>query len=119
MFTIVDPQPAACKICDGPSPLFGVVDFNKSCIEDQGRILNLAGKPIYYRRCAVCGFTFTDEFDDWSTEAFLAHIYNDEYVLVDPDYVEARPANNAKIIAATFPASRHFISMLDFAGGNG
>jgi hypothetical protein len=99
--------------------LFGVVDFHKSCIESQGKILDLSGRPIYYRRCSGCGFVFTDEFDDWSTEAFLAHIYNDEYILVDPDYVIARPTNNAKIIAEAFHASRNFLSILDFGGGNG
>ena len=119
MFTIVNPNPSGCKICGSPSPLFGVVDFHKSCIEAQGKILNLSGKPIYYRRCTACAFTFTDEFDDWSTEAFLAHIYNHEYALVDPDYVFARPTNNAKVVAETFLVSRNSLTILDFGGGNG
>ena len=72
MFMIVNPEAHQCKICSGPSPLFGVIDFHKSCIEAQGKRLPLSGRPIYYRRCTACGFAFTDEFDDWSAEAFLA-----------------------------------------------
>jgi SAM-dependent methyltransferase len=103
----------------GPSPLFGVVDFHKSCVEAQGKRLDLSGRPIYYRRCSACGFLFTDEFDDWSTEAFLKHIYNSDYVVVDPDYAGARPARNAKVVAETFRASRESLSILDYGGGNG
>jgi hypothetical protein len=64
MFMVVTPETRDCKICSGPSPLFGVVDFHKSCIEAQGNRLPLSGRPIYYRRCVNCGFAFTDEFDD-------------------------------------------------------
>src|SRR5580698_7926076 len=84
---VADPSPADCKICSAPSPLYGVVDFNKSCIEQQGRKLPLSGHPIYFRRCQQCGFTFTTAFDGWDLDAFCRNIYNDEYVVVDPDYV--------------------------------
>ena len=63
---IADPRPVECKICRGPSPLFGVVDFHKSCIEAQGRQLAISGCPVYYRRCQHCCFTFTDAFDLWT-----------------------------------------------------
>lgn len=119
MFKFANPEPRDCKICSGPSPLFGVIDFHKSCIEAQGKRLPLSGRPIYYRRCANCGFAFTDEFDDWSAEAFLAHIYNSSYIHVDPDYASARPISNATAIANTFLASRDSIAFLDFGGGNG
>jgi hypothetical protein len=70
MFMVVKPEARDCEICHSASPLFGVVDFHKNCIEAQGKILELSGRPIYYRQCVSCGFVFTDEFDDWSTEAF-------------------------------------------------
>ena len=54
----------ACKICGGTTALYGVVDLNKSCEEHRGFRLPLAGIPVYYRRCAGCGFLFTDAFDD-------------------------------------------------------
>ena len=43
------------------------MDFHKSCIEAQGKMQELFGRPIYYRQCVSCGFVVTDEFDDWST----------------------------------------------------
>ena len=75
-----------CKICGGSAALYGVVDFNKSCEEARGHRLQLSGVPIYYRRCVTCSFLFTDAFDDWSNDEFKAHIYNDSYHTVDPDY---------------------------------
>jgi methyltransferase family protein len=119
MITVGNPQSSSCKICGGPSPLFGVVDFHKSCLEAQGKSLRLSGKPVYYRRCTACEFLFADEFDDWSTEAFLKHIYNDDYSIVDPDYAAVRPIGNAKVIAQTFQSSREALSILDYGGGNG
>jgi len=119
MFSVVTPEASACKICNGPSLLFGVVDFHKSCIEAQGKRLPLSGRPIYYRPCGNCGFVFTDEFDDWSADAFLELIYNSSYIHVDPDYTCARPLSNAKAVADTFRAARDSIAILDFGGGNG
>jgi Methyltransferase domain len=87
-----------CKICGSASTLYGVVDFNKSCEEANGIRLPLCGVPIYYRRCANCEFVFTDAFDGWSDEQFKAHIYNDGYAAVDPDYQAARPRNNADLV---------------------
>lgn len=119
MFMVAHPEPRDCKICRGPSPLFGVVDFHKSCVEAQGKRLPLSGRPIYYRRCTMCGFAFTDEFDDWSADAFLEYIYNSGYIYVDPDYVSARPLSNATAVADTLRAARESIAILDFGGGNG
>lgn len=111
--------PVACKICGAPSPLFGVVDFHKSCIEAQGQRLPLSGHPIYYRRCTQCAFTFTTAFDTWDWETFRANIYNDQYIVVDPDFVELRPAGNAGLIANSFPDAKTSIKILDYGGGNG
>jgi len=116
---VADPAPTACKVCGTPSPLFGVVDFHKSCIEAQGKRLALSGYPVYYRRCPQCAFTFTTAFDTWSWDAFRAHIYNDEYIVVDPDFVELRPAGNAHLIANSFPGAKSSIRILDYGGGNG
>jgi SAM-dependent methyltransferase len=113
------PHPAACKVCQGPSPLFGVVDFHKSCIEAQGQRLALSGQPIYYRRCKQCAFTFTDAFDAWPPEAFQRNIYNSDYLKVDPDFTELRPAGNANMVASTFQTSRSSLRILDFGGGAG
>jgi SAM-dependent methyltransferase len=115
------PSPAQrpCKICGGAAPLFGVVDFHKSCEEQRGFKLPLSGYPIYYRRCSVCEFVFTDYFDDWSHEEFLSNIYNAGYKDVDPDFETARPLSNADFLIRLFGNQSKSLSILDFGGGNG
>ncbi|HEX4066178.1 MAG TPA: class I SAM-dependent methyltransferase [Acidobacteriaceae bacterium] len=116
---VADPRAAECKVCRGASPLYGVVDFHKSCIEAQGRRLAVSGKPVYYQRCEGCGFVFTTAFDAWDFDAFRRNIYNDDYVVVDPDYVEVRPTGSAGLVAASFPNARSSITILDYGGGSG
>ena len=116
---IASTEPVACKICQGPSPLFGVIDFHKSCIEAQGRRLAPSGYPIYYRRCSVCSFVFTTAFDTWTYADFHQQIYNEDYIKVDPDFVEVRPTTNAKVMVDTFQGSRTSIHILDYGGGSG
>lgn len=113
------PEPIPCKVCGAPAPLFGVTDFNRSCEEVRGRFLPLSGAPVYYRRCDNCGLLFTDAFDDWDQAGFEAHIYNDGYLDVDPDYVEARPVNFAQMLQQRFGASAADLRVLDYGGGNG
>lgn len=113
------PHPAPCKICGEPAPPFGAVDFHKCCEEPRGHKLPLSGVPIYYRRCGACGFLFTDAFDDWSENEFKTHIYNDEYIRVDPDYLEVRAVANANAIARIFAADKSRLRVLDYGGGNG
>ena len=107
-----------CKICSEPAPLLGVVDFNKCCEEPRGFKLPLSGTPVYYRRCQACGFLFTDAFDDWSTEEFKAHIYNDGYLAVDPDYTLNRPRDNAGVVQQVFGGLKEERRVLDYGGGN-
>ncbi len=116
---IADFRPASCKICDAPSPLLGVVDFNKSCLEEKGVRLQLAGCPVYYRQCEQCSFVFTTAFDSWDHDAYHKHIYNASYLTVDPDFAELRPLGNARLIAHTFAASKATLNILDYGGGSG
>ena len=110
---------ADCKCCGAPSPLFGVVDFAKSCEDRRREPLPLAGIPVYYHRCPACGFIFTTHFDDFSAPDFAREIYNDDYVKVDPDYLEVRPKNLADLIVKLFGGSRDTLSVLDFGAGSG
>lgn len=107
-----------CKICGSPAPLFGVVDFAKSCMEARGLKLPLTGWPIYYRRCGTCGFLFTTAFDRWSQADFAAGIYNEGYARVDPDYAEQRPRATAQLIAKLFGAGAGRLAVLDWGAGN-
>jgi SAM-dependent methyltransferase len=114
----VSPEPLPCKICGAAAALYGVVDFHKSCEEARGFRLPLAAVPIYYRRCAGCGFLFTDAFDDWSDDQFKAHIYNSDYLAVDPEYNEKRPRVAAEIVFKVWAEHRAQTRVLDFGGGN-
>ena len=110
--------PLPCKICGNPAELFDVVDFHKSCEEPRGLRLPLSGVPVYYRRCRSCGFLFTDAFDDWSQADFKAHIYNDGYQAIDPDYRTERPGINARVVTELWAGHVANTSVLDFGGGN-
>jgi len=114
----ISAAPVACKICDNATGLYGVVDFNKSCEELRGSHLPLSGVPVYYRRCGACGFLFTDAFDDWSESQFRTHIYNDDYIAVDPDYQTTRPNANAIGVAQLWDKHKAGMRVLDFGGGN-
>ena len=119
LVAVADRAPVACKVCHGPSPLFGVVDFHKSCMESRGMRASPSGCPVYYRRCQGCGFVFTDAFDGWAPEEFKRRIYNEEYILVDPDFAELRPAANARMVGESFRAWLDSIRILDYGGGTG
>ena len=108
-----------CPVCFGECALFDVVDFNKSCAESTGKHLPLSGIPIYYVRCAACGFCFAPECCALSPEEFSAHIYNDDYIAVDPEYLEIRPQKNAAALLAMFPELPRSVRHLDYGGGNG
>ena len=114
----VSTEPFACKICGTATNLYGVVDFHKSCEDRRGLQLPVSGAPIYYRRCGACGFLFTDAFDDWSENQFKAHIYNDGYEAVDPDYKTTRPRGNATMVSNLWTQQKASMKVLDFGGGN-
>ncbi len=108
-----------CKICSTASPLYGTVDFNKNCEARRGMVMPESGIAVGYNRCPRCGFLFTPAFDGWSREEFAQAIYNEDYILVDPDYKETRPLGNAALLAQAFAAGKGNLSLLDFGGGNG
>jgi len=98
--------------------LYGVVDLNKNCEVARQVVLPCCGIPVYYYRCANCKFLFTTFFDGFTPADFARVIYNDDYLLVDPDYVSARPGANAAMLQELFSASKPN-RLLDFGGGNG
>ncbi len=112
------PGPISCKICDGASALFGVVDLNRPCLIANAHQPPLSGASVYYRRCAACGFLFTDALDDWSVDQFKTHIYNDDYHLFDPDYQTKRPTGNAGLVTQLWDSKKDSVRLLDFGGGN-
>lgn len=109
----------SCPVCGGRCSLLDVVDFNKSCEEARGKFLELSGIPIYYTLCSNCHFCFAPEFTKWELRDFEEKIYNEDYILVDPDYLDIRPRSNAKSLMTMFPEHENKIKHLDFGGGGG
>ena len=112
-------QAGVCKVCGGPTSPFGAVDFNKSCLEGQGKRLAPVGVEVPYERCGGCGLIFTRAFDTWSVEDFQERIYGEGYLEVDPEYVEKRPTWSAGLIHDVFGPKTTSLRVLDYGGGNG
>lgn len=108
-----------CPVCGGKSHPFDVVDFNKSCNSLYGPNAKLSGIPVYYYLCTDCHFCFAPEISAWDLHSFEEKIYNAEYVLVDPDYVDSRPRSNAQTLIQLFGADGSQVKHLDFGGGGG
>jgi len=108
-----------CPVCGEACSLLDVVDFNKSCEEARGKFFPLAGIPVYYVLCNNCGFSFAPAIASWKLEEFEQKIYNDEYILVDPDYIETRPRANAAHLISMFGDRADSIKHLDYGGGGG
>lgn len=107
-----------CKICRAPAERFAAIDFNRSC-PVPGISLEPAGVEVLYCRCSDCGLIFTEALDDWTPEDFAEAIYNASYVAVDPEFVEIRPANMARIVTRDFGHTRTHLRVLDYGAGNG
>ncbi|MGE5384808.1 MAG: class I SAM-dependent methyltransferase [Betaproteobacteria bacterium] len=88
-------------------------------MEPNGTFLPLTGIPVYYFVCRTCGFCFAPKFSTWSQEDFKRNIYNDEYAIVDPGYIESRPRDNAENMKAMFPEFSPNLRHLDYGGGEG
>ncbi|MDR2788772.1 MAG: class I SAM-dependent methyltransferase [Candidatus Accumulibacter sp.] len=110
-------SPIICPVCNEVCSLLDAVDFNKSC-GVHGVQVTLAGIPIYYAHCARCGFCFAPEFSAWSPEDFMTRIYNDEYIIFDPEYIEHRPRESAACLLSMFPKLPESIRHLDYGSGN-
>ena len=108
-----------CPVCAATSVPFDVVDFNKSCEEAKGKYLPLSGHPICYFLCSNCGFCFAPEIYQWSIKEFELKIYNEQYIEVDPDYIDVRPRNNSITLVNMFAAHKSAIRHLDYGGGSG
>ena len=103
-----------CPVCYNPAEVLDALDFNKSC----NGAMQPSGNMVDYYLCQ-CGFCFCHEISGWDKAAFLHFIYNDDYALVDPDYLLARPRANADFLAQLFGIYGKRIRHLDYGGGNG
>jgi 2-polyprenyl-6-hydroxyphenyl methylase/3-demethylubiquinone-9 3-methyltransferase len=109
---------AVCKLCGAPCDLFDVVDFLKHCGHGQQYRFGTAGIAVPYFRCHACGFLFATVFDDWPAEAMARHVYNADYVQVDPDYAGSRASAFASRLAPVFHRFKQ-ARVLDYGSGSG
>jgi SAM-dependent methyltransferase len=122
---IAAPLDLTCPVCQSPSHLHDVLDFNH--IHASGPpgspVLPLLGRPVYYALCPSCGFCFAPEFKQWTHADFAQHIYNEHYTLLDPGHVSSRPTENAATMQRTFAnigkQGSAVIRHLDYGGGSG
>ncbi len=105
-----------CPICNNSSIIWGCVDFNKSCEELNEKYLEYSGVPIYYLKCSNCNHIFSSDFDDWDFEDFKENIYNEEYILVDPEYNGTRSKRDAQNFINLINNKSYKI--LDYGSGN-
>jgi 2-polyprenyl-3-methyl-5-hydroxy-6-metoxy-1,4-benzoquinol methylase len=113
--------PARCKICGADAPPFDAADFYRvadGTASPSPYVFGFSGVAIPYFRCKSCDFLFANAFDNWSSEEFARYIYNDQYVLADPEYLEARPKRMAGDFAELLrPAAN--LNILDYGSGTG
>ena len=108
-----------CPVCGGDCLPLDVVDFNKNCEEPAGVYLPMSGVAVYYFQCGQCAFCYAPQFGEWTIQDFEQKIYNDEYVQVDPAYLDSRPRKNAASMVSMFGERGLRIRHLDYGGGRG
>lgn len=109
----------SCTVCGNGCVPFDTLDFNRCCDERRRAALPENPLTVEYWFCENCGFCFAPMFSGWTHEDYAEKIYNADYPIVDPDYLEARPAANAQLLIEQFGAFKGMIRHLDYGGGNG
>ena len=104
-----------CKICRRPAEFYDVVDFQKGV---GGYGFGPSGVHVTWHRCEHCGLLFTSFFDDWSASDFARFIYNDDYILLDPEYLSIRPKAVGQMLADLL-AGYEDVRILDYGSGSG
>lgn len=107
-----------CPICAAKGELLDTVDLNKHCEVSKRGPLPRAGVGVQYYLCSDCRFCWAPMMHAWSVDEFEEKIYNQDYVYVDPEYVESRPRTNSEMLIANIPHASS-IRHLDYGGGNG
>jgi 2-polyprenyl-6-hydroxyphenyl methylase/3-demethylubiquinone-9 3-methyltransferase len=107
-----------CKVCGGQVKFFDVVDFNKFCSQVDFYMYGRANVTVTYFRCEICGFLFTEFFDDWSIAEFGRFVYNEDYIRVDGAYAGVRPALDAAKVAKWLNGHTQ-LRIIDYGSGSG
>jgi len=114
--------PSLCSNCGGLNLSFlGEKDFGISGGDFFAgrRLYKDYGQAVSYHLCEDCGFVFSSAFDGWGKKEFITHVYNEDYGIGDPPFLEDRPKRNAAMVAALFWREKDTVKVLDFGGGSG
>jgi 2-polyprenyl-6-hydroxyphenyl methylase/3-demethylubiquinone-9 3-methyltransferase len=111
--------PPTCKCCGAATEPFASIDFSRTCEDQPVPVFAPTGEAVPYFRCTACGFLFTPHFDGLTTEQMAEKIYNSQYVMADPEFVDSRPRYFAGILQAAIGSAKDAVAALDFGGGNG
>jgi SAM-dependent methyltransferase len=109
----------SCVICDEKTTTFDKVEFSKNCEERRETVFPPTGLLIDYHRCNNCGHIHAPIFNNWTEQDFSDHIYNEQYIIADPEYLTIRPSHNVKEINRIFGPVKSQIKHLDYGGGDG
>ena len=104
-------------MCGRSAKLFDVVDFNKHCSATPYHF-GLSGIQVSYFRCSFCECLFTDLIDNWTEDEIASYIYNEDYILVDQDYIDRRPRAQANDISRLLDGCQG-MRILDYGSGLG
>ncbi|MFA9439186.1 class I SAM-dependent methyltransferase [Uliginosibacterium sp. sgz301328] len=115
------PKTCDCKICRAESRIVGLFDasFSGTDFRAGRKVGEYSGRPVYFYQCSECGFTFTRYFDAWDEADFAEHIYNDEYLVHDPDYSGKRASEFARTLTFHFQKWSRDLAILDYGSGSG
>ena len=106
-----------CPVCSSQSCPILSRSSNHSCgVRFGSSIEDIVGELVVYGECSSCGHVSTDYFDDWTHERFKDEIYNDQYHVHDPAYVERRPIATAAAVARFYDRPT---KVLDYGSGSG
>lgn len=107
-----------CKICSNLALEYGQCDINQGG-PPHTVVRPELGQALHYHQCTQCGFMFTSQLDHWQAQDFIQHIYNEQYLEVDPDYTDLRPRSQADMLMPSLASVPADFCMLDYGAGNG
>lgn len=107
-----------CKVCGLTNVNYiGHVDPNKDVLGRAKTFILKNHNDLHFYKCEDCGFLYTPYFDNWTQKEFEYYIYNDEYILIDPDYTYDRPKRTADWFVKQRDITKH-TRILDFGAGS-
>jgi 2-polyprenyl-6-hydroxyphenyl methylase/3-demethylubiquinone-9 3-methyltransferase len=105
-----------CPVCGGSNSLLGTIPFERN----NNNVPIETDRLIDYYKCNNCSFISCPEMLSWTAEELGKEVYNDKYVLYDPDYVSTRPTSYAEAINDGInPNIIKKLKHLDYGAGSG